>query len=91
MKIISRPVLFKYISQLCPTEIAHVNTFMQTLPEQLTQVHKDKIAILLWKCLPGKAVFAQDFSLHIIENLEIAKLTFNVPLYIKAAFTHLKQ
>ncbi|HAL83112.1 MAG TPA: ATP-dependent endonuclease [Mucilaginibacter sp.] len=83
--------LFKYISKLFPTEIGHVNAYLQTLPEQLNQQQKDKIAILLWKCLPGKAVFAQDFSLHIVENLVDAKLNFKVPAYIKAAFTHLKQ
>lgn len=81
--------LFKYIEAICPTEMAHVQTFLLTLPENLNQQQKEKLAILLWKCLPGKAVFAQDFSIYIIENLAAAKASFNVPVYIKEAFTHL--
>ncbi|MNL85888.1 hypothetical protein D3C87_2143740 [compost metagenome] len=63
---------------------------MKGLPEDLNETEQEKIALLLWKCLPGKAVFAQDFSYHILENLDDAKQNFIVPKYIETAFNHLK-
>ena len=83
--------LYKYLLGNCSVEMAHVTTFLATLPENLNTNQKEQIAILLWKCMPGKAVFAQDFSIHIIENLTDAKASFKVPSYIKAAFAHLIQ
>ncbi len=82
---------YKYLLAICPTEMAHVTTFLATLPENLNLQQREQIAILLWKCMPGKAVFAQDFSMHIIDNLTDAKTSFKVPGYIKAAFNHLNQ
>jgi len=82
--------LFKYLETNFPTEFVHVTTFMNGIQETLTGQEKEKLAIVLWKCMPGKATFAQDFSLHIINNLETAKNEFIVPAYIKAAFTHLR-
>ena len=57
--------------------------YMATLPNDImSNEEKRKVAILLWKCFPTKAEFAQDFSIHIIENLADAKSTFKVPTYI---------
>lgn len=83
--------LYKYLLATCPVVMTHVVTFLATLPENLNVQQKWQIAILLWKCMPGKAVFAQDFSIYIIDNLADAKNTFKVPVYIKAAFAHLIQ
>jgi putative ATP-dependent endonuclease of OLD family len=83
--------LFKYISVQCPDEIEMVNSFMGTLPETLDQNQQEQLAILLWKCLPGKAIFAQHLSLHILAHLEEAQKSFVVPAYIRDAFIHLKQ
>ncbi len=82
---------YKYLLNTCPAEMANVTAFLATLPEQLSNAQKEQVAILLWKCMPGKAVLAQDFSAHIIANLDDAKKTFKVPAYIKAAFAHLTQ
>jgi len=49
-----------------------------------------EVAILLWKTFPTKAEFAQDFSIHLLENLAEAKLSFKVPQYILNALNHLK-
>jgi len=43
-----------------------------------------------WKTFPTKAEFAQDFSIHLLENLAEAKLSFKVPQYILNALNHLK-
>ena len=82
--------LYRYISANYTTEMAFLSGFMNTLPENLSDEHQEKISILLWKCLPGKAVLAQDFSNHILENLADAKTSFIIPAYIVAAFNHLK-
>ena len=82
--------LIKYLAANYQTEVDKVTGYMETLPEELSEIHQEKIAILVWKCLPKKAVFAQDFSYHIIENLEEAKESFIVPKYIETAFIHLK-
>ena len=81
--------LFKYVLVSYPIEMAEVTAFMGTLPEDLSDAEQEKIAVLVWKCLPGKAVLAQDFSYHILENIDDAKANFVVPKYIQAAFTHL--
>lgn len=81
--------LFKYMLANYPAEMAEVLTFMGTLPETLSIADQEKLAVLVWKCLPGKAVLAQDFSYHILENIDDAKATFVVPKYIQAAFNHL--
>ncbi|MNR58695.1 hypothetical protein D3C85_1797520 [compost metagenome] len=49
-----------------------------------------KVAILLWKSFPTKAEFAQDFSIHLLDNLLEAKVSFKVPAYILNALNHLK-
>lgn len=82
---------FKYIASKKPVEFAEIMNFLTPLPENLTQEQREQVAILLWKSLPGKAIFAQNLALHIIDNLEDAKKSFIVPAYIKSAFTHLKQ
>jgi putative ATP-dependent endonuclease of OLD family len=53
---------------------------MATLPNDIMLDEQiRKVSILLWKSFPTKAEFAQDFSIHILENLADAKSTFKVP------------
>lgn len=82
--------LYNYILSKHPIEISKVTHYMASLPEILTDENQEKLSILLWKCLPSKAILAHDFSNHILENLSDAKTSFVVPKYIKVAFTHLK-
>lgn len=83
--------LYKYIASQYSTEFVFVENYLKALPDNFNSDQKGKLAILLWKCIPDKATFAQDFSLHITENIEGAQTSFNVPLYIQESFTHLKQ
>lgn len=83
--------LYKYVETICPDEIKKIRGYIDEQNESLNCIQRDKIAILLWKALPSKAKFAQQFALHIMSNLEDAKKSFSVPEYIKVAFTHLKQ
>ncbi|TXJ27615.1 MAG: DUF2813 domain-containing protein [Chitinophagaceae bacterium] len=90
-KELTENFLFRYIEKNHPGEIEYVKSYLKTLDEKLDQDQRRKTAILLWKCLPAKAQFAQDFSGYILKKLEDAKKKFTVPDYIKAAFNHLKQ
>lgn len=81
---------YQYLEKNYAAEFVHVTTYLSGLQETLATAEQEKLAILLWKCMPGKAAFAQDFSLHIISNLDDAKKDFKVPGYIITAFNHLK-
>ncbi len=65
---------------------AHLDSFTGT---EITEAELSKLQILIWKALPSKAEFAQNFSIYLLENLETAKTNFVVPDYIQKAFTHL--
>lgn len=66
-----------------------IQAYYKNLGEDLTVDENRKISLLFWKTITGKADFAQDFAIQIIENLEEAKLTLKIPTYIRSAFTHL--
>lgn len=65
---------------------AHLDSFTGA---EITEAELSKLQILIWKTLPSKAEFAQNFSIYLLENLETAKTNFVVPDYIQKAFTHL--
>lgn len=71
-----------------------IDTYIRALPnESFTVEEQQKIAILLWKSLPSKAEFAQDFSIAIDAEMEKTspdskKIKFNVPKYIVNAIKH---
>jgi putative ATP-dependent endonuclease of OLD family len=82
--------LYKYLKANCPDPVVHMDTYLSSLKSNFSKQEQEKLAILMWKCMPSKAVFAQDFALHIIENIAEAKTSFVVPPYIVKAFNHLK-
>ena len=83
--------LVKYIDLIDNDKINKIITYMSTFPNDLmTDDERRKVAILLWKSFPTKAEFAQDFSIHLLENLGDAKASFKVPTYILNALNHLK-
>ena len=58
--------------------------------ETLTDVQQQNVALLLWKCIPGKAEFAQVLNNHLLDKLEAKEeVKFNVPEYICDAIKHL--
>ncbi|HAO06370.1 MAG TPA: ATP-dependent endonuclease [Chryseobacterium sp.] len=67
--------------------VAYMATFVTDL---MTDEQRRTVAILLWKIFPAKAEFAQDLSIHLLDNLEDAKASFIVPKYILNSLTHLK-
>lgn len=83
--------LFSYLSSLDSNKTAQILAYTNIFSDDLmSNEEQRRTAILLWKTMPGKAVFAQDFALYILENLEEAKRNFTVPQYIKAGLTKLK-
>lgn len=84
--------LVKYMDTFDEGKINKIIGYMSTLSNDIMSIEqKRKVSILLWKSFPSKAEFAQDFSIHLLENLTHAKSTFNVPPYILKALDHLKQ
>ena len=64
----------------------HLDSFVGA---EITETELSKLQILIWKALPSKAEFAQDFSVYLLANLATAKTNFVVPDYIQKAITHL--
>lgn len=84
--------LVAYINQLQKEKINKIVAYTETFANNMmTDDEVRKVAILLWKCFPNKADFAQDFSIHLLEHLSTARESFVVPKYILDALTHLKQ
>lgn len=83
--------LVKYLESIDATSIDKIVNYTKTFKNDvITEEEKRKVAILLWKIFPSKAEFAQEFSIHILENIQQAKLTFTVPKYIKEGLESLK-
>lgn len=83
--------LFSYLADLDSSKTGPIKTYTDTFAnDQMRDEEHRRTAILLWKAMPGKAVFAQDFALHILENLDNARQNFEIPQYIKTALSQLK-
>jgi len=83
--------MFSYLADLDSSKTDPIKTYTTTFAnDQMSDEEHRRTAILLWKAMPEKAVFAQDFSLHILENLDSARQNFVIPQYIKTALTQLK-
>lgn len=83
--------LFSYLADLDSTKTDSIKIYTATFAnDQMNDEEQRRTAILIWKAIPSKAVFAQDFSLHILENLDKAKKSFVIPKYIKKRLSHLR-
>lgn len=79
----------KYIKEFSSDKFNEIEKYYKNFNEDLSEENQRKISILFWKTITEKANFAQDFSIHIIENIEEAKINLKIPIYIENAFTHL--
>lgn len=83
--------LFSYLSMLDSKKADQIRKYTNTFQnDQMNTEQQRRTAILLWKAMPEKAVFAQDFALHILENLDKAKHNLIIPEYIKTGLSKLK-
>lgn len=83
--------LFSYLADLDSTKTDQIEAYTATFAnDHMSDEEHRRTAILLWKAMPTKAVFAQDFALHIFENLDEAKQNFVIPRYIKTGLIQLQ-
>ena len=83
--------LFAFLADLDSIKTESIAIYTTTFAnDQMSDEEHRRTAILLWKAMPSKAVFAQDFALHILENIDKAKQNFVIPQYIKTGLSKLK-
>ena len=71
--------------------IGKVEDYMNSLGERdMTEDEQQNVALLMWKCLPGKAGFAQTLNTFLLDKIGAGgEIKFKVPTYIQEAITHL--
>jgi len=84
-------LLVDYIKTIDNSKVSEIASHIAGLNDPLTQDDKFKIALLLWKVLPSKAEFAQNFSTYLRTTESALNKPFNIPEYIKEAFNHLTE
>lgn len=89
---ITENLLWKYLEQdkTITKKYNKINTLLNSfVANEITEEELNILQILIWKLLPSKAEFAQNFSIYLLDNLELAKTNFVVPDYIQKAINHL--
>ena len=89
--ITKRTWLYELIKQENPDGIDKVDAYMVGLGDRnMSEEEQQNVALLMWKCLPGKAEFAQVLNSFLLEKYEEGgDIKFTLPLYIQDAITHL--
>lgn len=83
--------LFSFLNERNKDSVNKVVEYMDSLGDRAyTDEEQKNIALLLWKCMPGKSEFAQDF-IEYLDDLagEDKPIKFEIPLYIKDAIDFL--
>lgn len=82
--------LVRYLNVKDPVSYQEIVNYVNSLPkDQLSATEIQKVAILLWKSLPSKATFAQDFSMELEQALERKDdIVFFVPPYLSKGIKH---
>lgn len=83
--------LYELIGQENSDGIGKVNNYLQGLADRdLTEEEQQNVALLMWKCLPGKAGFAQKLNSFLLNKMGTGgDVKFIVPGYIQEAINHL--
>lgn len=83
--------LVEYISKNESQKYKLIESYLNSFPnEKLSNEEKQKLSILVWKSLPSKATFAQDFSLALEKSIEAkVSIIFQVPSYLSKAIKHI--
>lgn len=83
--------LYELIKADNSDKVKKVEDYMDTITgDNLSDVQQQNVALLLWKCLPGKAGFAQRLDAFLVEKLYVGgAIKFSVPQYISDAINHL--
>ena len=84
--------LYKFMQTYCNDNLTKIYAYLNTLAgKNLSDEERQRVAIVLWKCIPNKGTFAQELSYYLEERMstEGATLKFEVPPYIRDGFNHL--
>ena len=83
--------LYELIKRENADGIGKVEAYIDSIGERdLNDVEQQNVALLMWKCLPGKAGFAQTLNSFLIDKIEAGgDVKFTVPTYIQEAISHL--
>lgn len=83
--------LYELIKRDNADGIGKVEAYMATLGERnMTEEEQQNVALLMWKCLPGKAGFAQTLNGFLLDKIDAGgDVKFSVPAYIQEAVNHL--
>lgn len=83
--------LYELIKKENPEGIGKVNSYISELDERdMNETEQQNVALLMWKCLPSKAEFAQTLNSFLLDKKEEdPNIKFTVPSYIQDAINHL--
>ena len=83
--------LYELIKKVNASGIELVDAYMEKLGDgHMSEEEQQNVALLMWKSLPGKAGFAQELNLFLLDKIENEDTRkFNVPSYIEEAINHL--
>ena len=83
--------LYELIKRENVDGIGKVEAYIDSIGErELNDEEQQNVALLMWKCIPGKAGFAQTLNSFLIDKIETGgDVKFTVPTYIQEAISHL--
>ncbi len=83
---------YKYLQSVDSNKISFVDFYLNTIEgDYLNEEQRYLTALLLWKCMPGKSAFAQDFANYLEDKIDLGECNFKVPDYIKDAINFLTE
>jgi putative ATP-dependent endonuclease of OLD family len=81
-------ILIQFLSERDPKRFDIIRCFLNKLPNNALSVkERQLISILVWKLLPPKAEFAQDFSYY-LESYSNNTVEFHIPEYLTQAISY---
>ncbi len=83
--------LYELIRSFNPSGVEKVDAYLDSLEDRnMIEEEQQNVALLLWKCLPGKAEFAQTLNAFLLDKMNAkGGIRFSVPEYIQDAINHL--
>lgn len=85
--------LYELVQQVNADGMVKVESYIAGLGNrEMNDEEQQNVALLIWKCLPGKAGFAQTLNSYLLEKIEEGgDIKFSIPSYIQEAIAHLVQ
>lgn len=85
--------LYELVQQVNADGMVKVESYIAELGNrEMNDEEQQNVALLIWKCLPGKAGFAQALNSYLLEKIEEGgDIKFSIPSYIQEAIAHLVQ